>query len=95
MWKEGMGELREGTVCVDVCVQVLYFSLNVMTVDGRPIVGMRACLSRVCVSEYDLHVVVCVCACVRVCMWGGVLVLSMYSAVSLTLVREQRYINII
>ena len=58
-----------------------------MTVDGRPIVGMLACLSRVCVSEYDLHVV-CVCVRACVCMWGGVLVLSMYSAVSLTLVRE-------
>ena len=42
-----------------------------MTVDGRPIVGMRACLSRVCVSEYDLHVVVCVCACVRVYVGRG------------------------
>ena len=40
-----------------------------MTVDGRPIVGMRACLSRLCVSEYDLHVVVCVC--VRACVYVG------------------------
>ena len=47
-----------------------------MTVDGRPIVGMLACLSRVCVSEYDLHVVcVCdVCACVCVCVCVCVLV---------------------
>ena len=41
-----------------------------MTVDGRPIVGMLACLSRVCVC-LSMTFMWCVCVCVRACVYVG------------------------
>ena len=37
----------------------------------------------------------CVCVCACVCREGVMVLISMYNAVSLTLVREERYIKII
>ena len=53
------------------------------------------CVWCVCVCECDLHVVCvwCVCVCACVCREGVLLLISMFSAVSLTLVREERYIK--
>ena len=85
----GRGKLRGGekwiltSQLVCVCVCVLYFSLNVMTV----LMGdWLVCMNHASVCVWP-SCVMCVCVCVCACSKVVLVLISMYSVVSLTQVR--------